>query len=644
MVLERPLAAAIAKGGAPMHGIRTALAGPNRLLALGLALTLALAYTLLNLHAAWDPVSRLTNIRAGIVNEDQSVMVSGAKVAIGEDLSRTLLEGKKFGWRTLSLDDARYALGEGAIDFYLYIPKDASQRVVGLPTQTDPKQAILQMHVDPAYNYPMNAVADSVAAAIREELNGKITATYLERLLGGIDGAVSGIAEAADGARTIANGMKEADDGAARLADGLMQAETGAAELASGSTTLRKGSEELVGGYADLAKHNEALTAGLNDAVQGVRQIKQGVQDSLSQPDPELARMSAEIEKSMKRIVIHWPLLLLDPQYHRLAKNLKGLGARADQLQQQSVAKLNGGLTQLETGLIEVRDGSAKIAAGARGAHTKGQAYLAGMKRLEAGTYTLSDGIGQAHTGAAKLAEGTAQLADGTERLASALGAGTEGAVIPRRENVDAMSRPIQVVGEKLHPVPKPGEALLALVIPIALWIGAMALTVADRVLGSGWSAGETVWERVRFMALPGAALTLTVYGLSVLMGPSVKHPLLLLFITALAAAAFLALNQMLVRVFGAWGFGLSGVLLILMPVAVGSRVPYLMLPAIYRFAAPVLPLSHGVRGVQSTITGGAWSIFWISLLFLAAFLGLSLLVSHWSEGRRAEISEGGTV
>ncbi len=668
----------------------------NRRLTLGLAILLALAYLFFNLHSAWDPATRLTNIRAGLVNEDEAVTVGGTKVAVGEDLSRTLLDEKTFGWRTLTRTEAEEQLGSGALDFYLYIPKDASQRVVGLPTAAKPAEAILTVYADPAYNYPMNDVADKVAAAVREQLNGKIAATYLDALLGGL----SDLPKAAVGARQIADGAKVADDGADQLAAGLDQAKygadqlysgigqvaTGAVSLSDGAVQIRDGNRQLatglgqadagsrqiadgtkqiVDGYAQLADGNAQLGAGIGRATDGVRQIKQGVQDSLASPDPELAAASAAVERAMKNLLLRRPYLYMDRDYKALMAALQKLSARGDQLQKESVATLVDALTQLEQGLEQAEAGSRQLTAGARQGYSQGQALVTGTRdlsrgiseaaagarrladgadrlaagaqqlasgsgRLQAGGQTLAAGLGQLKDGGHRLSGGLTELAGGTEQLATGLGGAGSGPSIPARQNAPAMSQPVKVVSDKVTTLPKPGEALLGLVIPIALWIGALALLLACRLAGIGPGEGATPAGRLRSLALPGGALALGVAAVSLAMGPRVAHPILFILFIGLAAFSFLAINQALVGLLGNWGYLVSGLLLVLMPVAVGGRAPYILLPAVYRWVAPFMPLAHAIRGVQATISGGAWGIFWISVALLLAFLGLSL----WALGR----------
>lgn len=693
-------------------------AAASRYLAFGLATILAVSYAFFNLHSAWDPASRLTNIRAGLVNDDQPVLVDGSSVAVGEDLSRTLIEGKKFGWRTLKLEEAKQQLRDGEIDFFLHIPADASRLVTGLPTSQTPEQALLAMYANPAFNYPMNQVADTVAVSVREQLNGKIAATYLDKLLGGLDAAVAGVARAADGARQVADGAKSATDGAGelagglekaasgarqlhdgtgqvaagarsvssgavqlrdgnqKLATGLDQAAAGATALAAGGSQLRAGAELLVGGYAQLAKGNEQLSAGLTRAVDGVGQLKRGIQES--PPDPVLEESGTAIKEAMKSLMLHKPYLYLDKDFRSLMHHLKVLSARADEVKEESVTKITGALTQLEGGLQQAVDGSNQLASGAWTGYNKGQEFIAGARRLEEGAHTLAGGVRQAAQGALALADGANKLADGSLKLASGadqlqaggqalaggldqlsdggqrlasglgqlsggtteladgLGKASTGAVIPPRSNASAMSQPVRMVDEKLTPVPRPGEALLAVTIPTALWLGALLLVAGCRLFGSAWGTGDTASERLQTMALPGGALAVAVTAIGLLMRPHVAHPVVLLAFTGLATFSFIALNQMLVHSLGTWGYGVSGLLLILMPVAVGTRAPYILLPAFYRGAAPFLPLSHAVRGVQATVAGGANAVFWVSVAALAIFLALALVVSRYTIRREA--------
>jgi putative membrane protein len=379
----------------------------------------------------------------------------------------------------------------------------------------------------------------------------------------------------------------------------------------------------------------------------------------------------------MKSLILRKPYLYLDKDFRNLMHHLKVLGNRADELKQESVTKLTGALTQLEGGLLQAVEGSNQLSAGARTGHTKGQEFIAGARQLEGGASQLADGVRQASSGARQLSSGAGQLADGSRRLADGTGqlqagaralvsgmeqledgghrlaeglgrlsdgtaqlasglGGASGARVPPRSNAPVMSQPVQVKGEKLTPVPRPGEALMAVTIPTALWLGALLLVLGGRLFGTMPNGGATSWDRLKAVALPGAILALAVSSAGLLLGPQVAHPLVLVIFAALTTFSFLAINLMLADALGYWGYGLSGLLLILMPVAVGTRAPYVLLPAFYRAAAPFLPLSHAVRGVQATVAGGANSIFWISVAALLIFLALSLGISRWAQRRGA--------
>jgi|GEM_PF-5519847 len=681
-----------------------------RAVALGVVLLLALTYTGLNLHSAWDPVTRLQSIRAGIVLEDEPVTAGTTKVFVGEDLAATLEQNGPFAWKRLSRSEAEERIKGGSLDFYVHIPSDVSRLVAGLPGASSPEKARLTVYSDPAFNYPMHEIADSVAATVREQLNGKIAATYLDQLLAGLHGALNGVKQAAGGARQIADGTKAAGEGATRLAGGLDQAKAGAdqvhdgtgqvvagagavadgavqirdgnrqlaagldkaaagaREVSDGNGQLHGGAQEIIEGYRRLAEGGDELTAGIGQVKDGVGQIKRGVQDSLGTPDPVLSESSAAIQKAMQNLLIHKPYLIMDRDFKQLMFHLNRLNERADELQRESVAQLTTALTQVEGGLTQVSDGSRRLANGARTGYREGQALVSGAARLRdgaaelaggveqaaagarqladgadrlaagatqlragsaqlyAGTGSLADGLTQLRDGGKELSGGLTQLTTGTEQLASGLGGATAAEGVPPRENAAAMSQPVAVENGKVTPIPKPGEALLAVVIPSALWLGALALLLAGLVTGADWNAGDTARERLRRVAVPGGALTLGVWLTCLAFGPRVAHPVWLLLFIGLATFSFLALNQMLLRTLGHWGLVLSGLLMILMPVATGSRAPFILLPKLYQWAAPVLPITHGIRGVQAAVSGGNWSVFWISV----AALGVLLLLSLW--------------
>ncbi|EFQ84215.1 hypothetical protein HMPREF0063_10931 [Aeromicrobium marinum DSM 15272] len=327
---------------------------------------------------------------------------------------------------------------------------------------------------------------------------------------GGADSYAAGAATGADltaGATTIDGNLLKIRDGAADLVAGLLQLRDGAGELnaglagtaAPGAQALAAGAVKLRDGAGQLSAGTGDLTAGANKLNAGAGALAQGLKDAgakapallggleelkagLTLVDNGLTTLNGQVVPGAGQINTGATQLLgaLDAQ---LLAGLDGaLGALAaagasaadlpDSLEKATIqgnvagavgaitqvrggldTTVRGGLTQIQGGSAQIRDGvDAQTSAGAAATdgtlknglarllggvgllQTGGNDLLAGLGQLSAGANQLSAGTGDLAAGAGKLdagagtlAAGTGDLSSGAGRLADGLGDAADG-------------------------------------------------------------------------------------------------------------------------------------------------------------------------------------------------------------------------
>lgn len=88
-------------------------------------------YALIYLTSVWDPAGHTADLPAAIVNQDRGVTYMARSVNVGEELTRTLLEKRAFGFRTMTDPEAaRAEVRRGTLAFALLIPSDFSANAV----------------------------------------------------------------------------------------------------------------------------------------------------------------------------------------------------------------------------------------------------------------------------------------------------------------------------------------------------------------------------------------------------------------------------------------------------------------------------------------------------------------------------------
>lgn len=588
----------------------------------------------------------ISSIPAAIVNEDQLVTTTNADgtqsvnfAGRGLVTELTGADQSGFDWTVTNADDAASGLADGTYYAVLTIPSDFSATVNTLGTP-DPKQGLIDIQTDDAHGYLSRVLASTVGSAVQAGFGQTITATVVNGIYTSFGTVGTSLKDAADGANQLGSGAGQLATGATQLSDGLSQ-------YTSGASTLASGVAQYTGGVS-------SLSSGLTQYTGGVSQLASGA-DELQAKTTQLGEFGTGVASyatgvtglttSLKDLSAAAQAGLLTPE--QVEAQLGALAAGAAQLDANSadLAEAGKGMPALQSGIGELASGADQLAA-------NGSELVSGAQQLAAGGPALSSGADQLASngpalvqGAQQLGAGAAQLQSGAGQLASGLTAGADqlGARTSSdpQAAADVIAKPVAVDVSTTNQVSSVGQVISTVILPVALWIGALALFLWLRpfsrsVLASPASTGRLVGRTFLRAAVFGTGQAVVVVAfLHLALGAAWTLLPATLGFSLLVSFAFMAFHQLLTTAFGRMGAVVSVVLLALQIASTGGLYPVQLLSAPFQAINSVSPLAYAVSGLQAILAGGSASVVGTSALVLAVTLAVSLLLALWALGRR---------
>ncbi|MBC7590538.1 MAG: ABC transporter permease, partial [Salinibacterium sp.] len=281
-----------------------------------------------------------------------------------------------------------------------------------------------------------------------------------------------------------------------------------------------------------------------------------------------------------------------------------------------------------------LRPTTARLAGAAGGGATLSSQATSGIAGVRSGISESAEGAAQLSVGGPALVDGANALSTGATDLATGLRSGADS--VPSADAKDAASTakivtdPVSLSVSTDNAVPDLGQAVATFLIPVGLWIGALAVflvlrPVTRRALASTARSGRLVSSAIgRAGIITGAQALLLVALLHTALGVSWALLPATLGFSLLIALAFTTFHYLLTIGLGRGGLVVSLLLLALQLTSTGGIYPIQALSAPFQMISPLLPLTHAVGGMQGIIAGGNVT----SVISSAAILLLFGLVS----------------
>jgi len=559
---------------------------------------LAIAGTLV--WSFWDPQSRVSQVTAAVVNNDEPVTIHGRIVPLGRQLAAGLVgtEDENYTWVVTNEEDAASGLADGAYTAVVTIPEDFSAKATSA-TGDAPAQADVTVVTSDRAKLVDGAISQAIATAAVSIFNREVTVATVEQLLGGYTELHDSLADAATGANDLASGTGQFASGVVTLSGGLGTLATGAAALSSGLG-------ELASGTASLPAQSAQLATGADGVATGVESTTSAI-SGLSQQAQYLQGLCAGMIPPVN------PGDTCDSVRASLATNLAALD------QQLTSTGFAANARAVATGTAGLASGLATV--------------VPGIQSSASGAASLADGAAQSASGASQLASGATGLTDGSRQLADGLDEAVAAIPVTTEDEAAAQAQAIAEPTVLTSPGGLFGSSAAPLAAGLALWLGALATFLVLRPVprdAVGANRGPVRQALGAFLpaAIVGLVQSMLVATVLQLQLDLDAGGLVALFAAAaLASVAFAAVNQALVALFdGAGRFVAMLVAILFLATGVISTTPPVLVAI-----ANLLPVEPAASLIAAVVGGGgvASAIVVLVVWTLLALAGTTLAIAR---------------
>ncbi|MGB4135126.1 MAG: YhgE/Pip domain-containing protein [Microbacterium sp.] len=503
----------------------------------------------------------------------------------------------------------------------------------------------------------LQAHVGQVAAQLRA---GATTADMFAALIGSsgplIDSA-SGLAEASgDALRNATGALGDGKDAARSLKDVLASTTAALGDALSGTAD----------GYRDVADSIDGVFASTDtqaaSAAEAVRAAAARVQTQIDQHQ----QLRDDLVTDVRPLLPESAWASFDTAVSRIDAAIARQRALHDRLDQAATQITDGNATSQATH-AEI----AALIADARAAVEDARnAYTGGLQpKLDALADTLAaiggdiGGIGDDLSSVTEGLTGSGSLRSALTRAESVAG-GISASLTATADRFDALAaalttaidtgdlseltaaigadphalaahlaEPVALERVPVSSVTSFGAAMTPLYTVLALWVGALLISVSVRVdpprdEASDLSPTETYLGRFGVFALIGfLQSTLVCLGSVLFTQVQPAHPFLLILAGWVTSLVFTLIIYTFVVTFGNAGKALAVLLLVIQISGSGGAYPLQLLPPWFQGISPFLPATHAVNAMRAAIAGIYRGDFWISLGWLAAFALPALLL-----------------
>lgn len=198
------------------------------------------------------------------------------------------------------------------------------------------------------------------------------------------------------------------------------------------------------------------------------------------------------------------------------------------------------------------------------------------------------------------------------------------------------LAEPVSLKRVPVYSVVSFGAAMTPLYTVLALWVGALLISVSIRVDPPQGAASDLpvltptqkYLGRFGIFALVGfLQSSLVCLGSVLFTQVQPEHPFLLILTGWVMSLVFTLIVYTFVVTFGNAGKALAVLMLVVQISTSGGAYPLQVLPQWFQNISPFLPATHAVNAMRSAIAGIYQNDFWVSLGLLAAFALPALLL-----------------
>lgn len=594
---------------------------------------LPLIYGGLYLWAFWDPYGKMENLPVAIVNEDKCAYKTDKKdkkqYCFGQELVDKLKDERDMNWQFVDEETAVAGLSNKKYYTMATIPKNFSENILSVDGD-NPQKAQIEFKSRQASSFMASKFTDTAFVKIKAALNEKIDKEYFDNIFSETRDSLKDLQKASDGASDLADGIKKAKDGSSDLYDGTDKANSGAVDLRNGlndlyngSVTLNNGANSALNGVGQLLNGANSLNGGLTTLSAGTSQMITATDSLSAGQGVVIAEINAYLQanpdasSSAELMMAIGAATQVNDGLGQLKSGLTAANAGNQQLIVGS-SSLVGGLRALSVGTSDLATGSASLRDGLNSAKDGDNSLISGLEKLKSGQKDLGDGLSDAY--------------DGANELKNKLDEAVNKNIAKTNENKNAvqatvMSAPVDIHDVSIDIVANNGTGFAPYFIPLALWVGAMAIFFLVDLELKKSDKFKVFWPKLALSLMVAAIQTLTLdLVLTRLLGMKVAHGWSFVAFTLL-----LAFSSTLIQMFLTLSLGLAGkfvgiVLLMLQLTSSAGSYPLETAPDFFQKINPYLPMSYAVSALREVISGGNYTIVNADVKAILIFCLISIL------------------
>lgn len=320
-------------------------------------------YNVIFLSSMWDPYGKLSDLPVAVVNKDQSTVLNGKTLAIGDQMVANMEKGKALDFHVVNQATADRGLEKG--DYYMVVelPEDLSQKAASIMT-SDPQQMKIRYKTSSGHGFVAGKMSDSAMNVLKESVQKNIINNYTSTLFSSMKELQTGMGTASAGSSQLADGGKQLQSGSDQLTNGLQRLASSTLLFSDGAKQLETGLGQYTAGVGQLAGGVGQLATGVNQYTGGVAQLSAGA----DQLDAASGQLQAGV-KALQEAARGGDLTALVDGSNQVAAGMEQL---ADQLagisiSSEQAASINQALallTNLQSQLGQGQDPTAGIKAG----------------------------------------------------------------------------------------------------------------------------------------------------------------------------------------------------------------------------------------------------------------------------------------
>lgn len=485
----------------------------------------------------------------------------------------------------------------------------------------------------------------SLNTGLQSAYNGsKILKNGLSEFANGSDDFYGGFVTVQQGKNvSFLQGVNDLATGSANLADGL-------STLSSSVATFQIGIAQIATSSSTLLVSSQLISEGLNQSVAGINSSTLALDNASSllatylTNHPE-ATASVELQKAiavisdtnsgLKNVATGTSQLAVKQQQFNYGLSLANNG----------LLNLNAGIRQIADGVKNLSNGAQKIADGANTARDGSQNLADGAKKIRDNLYKLKDGSENLVSGIEKLNQGSLNLLSGLNDISNGVFTLRDkldsaaktifGKTDPSKTEKQAivMAAAVDVADQSVNLVANNGTGFAPYFVPLALWVGAMAIFfLIDPELKGSFNLVK-IFDKIFIVAVIGllqaAILDLVLVKVLGLLVLSFKK---LFVFSVLMSWSFIAIQYFLTMLLADAGKFVSILLLMLQLTSSAGSYPYETLPAFFQTINPFLPMTYCVTALREIISGGNWLLvskqIWVLCLLCFVFM-LMIIIKY---------------